>query len=341
MGEYLYYSPGFCAVGDMNAPECPYSSGELRPTGRVPRERTASIKLPEVARASEPFVHVTVKADISIIRSENMSPTQRLAAVIAVAVLVVSVAVLVTSGWKRESDVLVLCGGSMRAVMEDVIARYAKVSSDKVLASYGGSGELCAQLQQTQKGDIYVCHDPFMSWAVEQDLVDTWATVGSLEVVIIVPKGNPRGIEKLEDLATGRLRLGIGDRTYSTSGQVVVNILKKLDYGQDILANVRAETKGHQQRCTDVAMGTLDAGIVWNAVAHLWRDRLDIIPIPKKYVDTVTSATYGKSDLRDVKVTIGITVYAGDKPHVRDFYDFATTRCRDVFEEYGFVSVED
>lgn len=240
-----------------------------------------------------------------------------------------------------EHEILVLCGGSMRAVLEDIIEQYKKVSDDKVMATYGGSGELCAQIQNTGRGDIYVCHDPFMPWAEEKGLIAEWDTVGYLDVVIIVPQGNPKDIQELKDLAGPGIRLGIGNKIYSTSGVLVNNMLKKLDYGEAILKNVRTETKGHQQRCTDVVMGSLDAGIVWQAVAYLFRDKLEFIPISKEHIDAITSATYGRSDLKNVKVTVGITSSAVDRESVRRFYEFATTRCRDIFEEYGFRPAEE
>lgn len=245
-------------------------------------------------------------------------------------------AVFLRQGGKRQGEILVLCGGSMRAALEEVIARYGEVSGDTVLASYGGSGELCAQIQQTRKGDLYVCHDPFMPWAADKGLIDAWATVGHLRIVIVVPAANPKKITELKDLAAPGIRLGVGNRTYSTSGVMVNAMLNNLDYGEAIRRNVRLETKGHQQRCTDVCMGALDAALVWNAVAHLFKDRLRIIPIPLSYVDAVTSATYKESDLKNVKVTIGIVTYSRDKPRARRFYDFALTQCGDIWEQYGF-----
>jgi len=235
-----------------------------------------------------------------------------------------------------KDEVIVLCGGSMRAPLEEIIDRYAEVSDHAILANYGGSGELCAQIQKTGMGDIYICHDPFMAWAADRGLIDSWAGVGYLDVVIIVPKGNPKKIGGLKDLAQPDLRLGVGNRIYSTSGVIANNILKKLDCRDDIIENIRMETKGHQQRCTDVAMGTLDASIVWGPVAELFTEKLDIIPIPVEYVDAVTSPTYGKSDLRNVKVTIGITSRSKDKPAAREFYEFATSECEDVFRRRGF-----
>ena len=269
-------------------------------------------------------------------RTINGTAAARLVLLAAIAVL--AGFALLPAGDKE--DVLILCGGSMRAVLEDVIERYAELSDDKVIATYGGSGELCAQIEKTGKGDIYICHDPFMAWAAERGMIDTWATVGYLDVVIIAPKGNPKGISGLKDLARPGLRLGVGDRNYSTSGVITTNILEKLDYREDILRNVRMETKGHQQRCNDVSTGLLDASIVWRPVARLFAEKLESIPIPNEYVDSITSASYGKSDLRNVKVTIGITSGAKDKETARSFCKFATDQCGELFAQHGFRIAE-
>jgi len=269
-----------------------------------------------------------------------MSKARVLWIIMGFAALIAAIGLLLQTGRKQDEDILVLCGGSMRAAMEEITKRYNTIYGHRAFATYGGSGELCAQLQQTRKGDIFVCHDPFMPWAEEQGLIETWTTVGHLDPVIVVPKGNPKGIQELKDLAQPGLRVGIGDRTYSTCGVIVKHMLEKLEYADAIMRNVRVESKGHQQRCSDVAMGALDAGIVWNAVAHLFRDKLDAIPIPKEYIDAVTSATFRETDLRNIKVTIGITTYAKDRRRVRTFYEFATKQGMDVFEKCGFTPVE-
>jgi len=247
---------------------------------------------------------------------------------------------LACSRKKGGEEVLVLCGGSMRKALESVKANYEKTSSDTIVTTYGGSGDLCAQIQETGRGDIYICHDPFMPWAQERGLISDWDTVASLRIVIIVPKGNPKGIRILEDLAKPGLRLGIGNTRFSSSGQIVKHMLKTVPYGKDILANVRVETKGHQQRCNDVVLGTIDASPVWDAVAHLYRDRVEIIPIPIEHVDAITSATYKKADVRHVKVTAGIVSGAEARPAVRRFYEYLTGEGRKVFAEMGFSPPE-
>ncbi|MBN1674768.1 MAG: substrate-binding domain-containing protein [Kiritimatiellae bacterium] len=257
---------------------------------------------------------------------------------VCVAILIVLASVVWPAGCRGRrggEEVLVLCGGSMRALLEEVIACYRTVSDDAVLATYGGSGELCAQLQQTGRGDLYICHDPFMPWAEKQGLIARWATLGYMDVVIVVPKGNPKAIRGLADLARPGLRLGVGSHAYSTSGAITKSMLDKLPYGAAIRDNVRMESRAHQQRCTDVAMGMLDASIVWNVVARRFADKLDIMPIPAHHIDAVTSATYGESDLRNVKVTVGIVRGAKDREAVQRFYAFAVGECQAIMRRHG------
>jgi molybdate transport system substrate-binding protein len=263
--------------------------------------------------------------------------TRILLASVAAVILGAVVFFVLQAGAKKESEILVLCGSSMRSPMEEIIEDYKRVSDHNVLMTVGGSAELCAQLRHTKKGDIYVCHDPFMPWAEKLGLVDEWGTVGSLKVVIAVPRGNPKGVRSLEDLARPGLRVGIGDVRYSTSGVMTNEILKEADFGAGIRKNIKMMAHSHQKRATDVALGILDATIMWDAVAFLFRDRLDVIPIKKTYVDAVTSATFGRTDLRNIQVTVGMTTYARDKEHVRRFYEYVTTEGRAVFEKNGFT----
>ena len=114
----------------------------------------------------------------------------------------------------KSGEVLVLCGGSMRAPMERLVREYRKTSGDTIVMSYGDSGEIVSQLRQTRRGDLLICHDPFMPYAAEQKLIADWAALAYFDVVIVVPKGNPLKINGLDDLALARpKRLEAKDRS--------------------------------------------------------------------------------------------------------------------------------
>jgi len=242
-----------------------------------------------------------------------------------------------SEGADAGEEILVLCGGSMRAPLEELKKRYEEVSDNTIVTTYGDSGALCAQIQKTGRGDLYLCHDPFMPWATERGLITEWITVADLHVVMIVPKGNPKEIKTLEDLGRPGLRVGIGNRTYSTSGQIIKHILAQRPFGEAVLKNVRVETKGHQQRCNDVVMGTLDASVVWDAVATLYPDKLEMLPIDMTGIDAITSATYKRSDIKKTGVTLGIITGAKKRKAVRNFYEFAKKEAPDIFAKAGFL----
>jgi len=253
-----------------------------------------------------------------------------------ISLLILSLIFFSCDNQKNVNETVVLCGASMRTAMEEVKNRYAKVSNDKILINYGGSGELCAQIKLSGRGDVFLCHDPFMPWAEKNGLISRWDTLAYLDPVIIVPKENIKNIKKFSDLARPGLRIGIGDTTYSTSGHVIKNALKNSPFGNAIMSNVVAQSKGHQTRCNYVVEGALDAAIVWNAVAHEFSDKLKTIIMPKDSIDAVTSATYQESDLKNVKVTVGVTTKAKDSQHVNSFYDFIISDCKDIFVNHGF-----
>lgn len=262
---------------------------------------------------------------------------KRMAVVITVVIIALLAWYFFFNRGIRSGEVLVLCGGSMRAPMEQLVKEYLKDSGEQVVMSYGDSGELVAQLKQARRGDILVCHDPFMAYAADQKLVADWTTLANLDIVIVVPKGNPQKIAGFEDLARPGLRLGVGDMIYSTSGWLVKMLLDKSPEGASIRKNIKSESKGHQARCTEVALGSLDAGIAWNAVAYQFRDKLDMLAIPKDNLDAVTSATYKQCDLRKVKVTLGVTEGARGKAGVRRFYEYAVKRGPEIFNASGFT----
>ncbi len=255
-------------------------------------------------------------------------------------VLISAVALWLRPRGKQPGEVLILCGGSMREAVEQIVDRYKKVSDDSVLISYGDSSEFTVQLQRTQKGDILVCHDPFMPWAMDLGLIERAANVARLDIVIVVPRDNPRGILGLKDLGQAGLRLGLSDPKYSTAGQIEAEILNKVDYGPAVKKNIRLGTRGHQALCTDVKIGALDAAIVWNAVAGQWTNSLLIIPIPKDNIPALHLEPFKKCDMRNINVAIGITKYAAGNERVKRFYDFAIAQ-KDVFTTRGFASVKE
>jgi len=268
-----------------------------------------------------------------------MKGSTRLLTVLLGIIIIVSIWIVLSP---QEKALHCLVGGTMRPVMEELAKRYETKTGKKVDIDYKGSGELLIRIETTGKGDLYVCHDPFLGVLMKKRLgVEGW-TVASITPMIAVRKGNPKNIKGLADLARPGIRVILSHPVYSTCGWINEVMFKKAGLKEKINANIVSRTKGGGEAATKVGLGTADAAIVWNAVIHLRRDKLDMVDIKKEWrpqrgVDAVTSATYGKIDMDYVRVTIATLKCSKQPKAAKAFAEFvASPENRKVFKEFGF-----
>lgn len=248
------------------------------------------------------------------------------------------------AGQEKGKKVPLLChvGGTMRPVLEAIAKLYEADTGQAVRFNYGDSGALMIQIEQSKRGDLYVAHDPFGGGAEKKGLADRVLTVASLTPVIVVQKGNPKGIGGLRDLAKPGVKLGLTDEKYSTLGHINPLMFEKAGLRKEIEANVATRSRMGGEVANAVGIGALDAATVWDAVAWLRRDKLDAVPIEAAYrlqpgVDAVTTATYGVIDMGTVKVTVVTLKCSRQLEAARAFAEFAASpRGRKVFDDFGF-----
>ncbi len=230
----------------------------------------------------------------------------------------------------------------MRPAVEEITRIYQRKTGTRIDLDYADSGQLLIKIVTTHRGDIYICHDPFLAALKRKGLCDRAWTVASLKPVIAVPKGNPKGIKGLKDLTRPGLKVGLTDPIYSTCGHINKLIFKKARITEKIKKNVVTRTRCHAELANAVALRHLDAAIVWNAVAFLRRDKVDMVEIepqflPKPGVDTVTTATFGLIDMGYVRVTVATLKCSKQLKEARKFAEFiASPQGRAVFARYGF-----
>ena len=241
---------------------------------------------------------------------------------------------------KEQGDLLCYVGGTMRPAMEALARTYEAETGQHVKIDYSDSGQLLVKIETTGRGDLYVCHDPFLA-ALKKLGRGGWV-VASLTPTIAVPKGNPKGIHGLKDLAQPGIRLGLTHAQYSTLGHINPVMFDKTGLREKIEANVKTRTRSGGEAANAVALGHLDAAIVWNAVIFARRDKLDAVDIapehrPDPKVDAVTTATFGRIDRSCVGVTVA-TLACSTMPEATDAFArfVCSPRGRQVFAEHGF-----
>ncbi len=211
---------------------------------------------------------------------------------------------------KPTSPPPLLCevGGTMRPAMEAIAKKYQDETGQKIDIDYAESGELLVRIEQTRKGDLYVCHDPYLAGALRKHLAVKGWNVSTLDPVIVVAKGNPKGIRGLKDLAAPGMKLIFTHETYHYMG-IVPRMADKAGIRAQLEQNCVSYAGGGSEASNELSLGTADAAVVWNVIAALRENNLDVVPIEPQYrlqsgVDGVTSATFGVFDQAAVRVTI-------------------------------------
>ena len=269
----------------------------------------------------------------------------RWALAVALGVGLVSAAIVPVGCKSEAEDEALLCyvGGTMRPAMEKVVEAYKAKTGQEVRLDHGGSGELLIRIETEKRGDLYVCHDPFLT-ILEGKGLGKGETVAEIVPVIVVAKGNPKGIHSLTDLGKEGVRLIVTDFEHSTLGHMLPTIFRRAgaDAEKKIRANIVKMVRSGGQAANDVGIGTLDAAIVWNAVAFLRQDKVDIVPIgpehmPRADLDAVTSATGKLWDISMIRVTVAALNCSKKPEAARKFLEFVTSpEVHRIFVDFGF-----
>ncbi len=232
---------------------------------------------------------------------------------------------------QQEKTLHVYSGAGMRKPMDKIAKMFEKEYGVKVLCDYAGSGYLLAKIESTKSGDIFVPGDYiYVKKLIEKGDIIKYKNLSKHIPVIVVPKGNPKHITCLEDLAKPGVKLAIGDRNIAI-GIAMNKILDKANkynpgIKEKILKNVVVKGATVKQVLFYVLEGQVDAGVIWKADALENKNKLEIIPINESYNVIKT-------------IPIAILKFTKDKKLANEFYNFTLTKGRRVFEEYGFTLI--
>jgi molybdate transport system substrate-binding protein len=249
-------------------------------------------------------------------------------------------------------------GGTMQPAMVELTKIYEAKTGQKIEIDKSGSGVLLNRIRMDKAADVFICHDPFMEELMEgkkgQLGVDAW-TVSQITPVIVVQKDNPSGIKGIGDLAGEGVKVAVTDLDYSTCGHMLATMFAKA--GVEIIQNDKrvflrkdrvekdiVTYRSGSRTADTVKNRKFDAAIVWNAVAHLRGDAVEVVSIgkclPVPGVDTITSATEKVRDIGRIRVTIATLTCSKRPEAARKFAEFvASEEAQKTFKEFGFTDV--
>ena len=170
--------------------------------------------------------------------------------------------------WAVKPKVLFYSGSMLRPAIQNQLAEFEKREGCEIIVKYAGCGELVALMKAGDDPDYYAsCDTTFMDMV--QDRFRESEVVSGNRIVILVPKGNPRGITKLEHLARPSVKLGVADRERSALGALTYTlledegVLKKIENSGNIQVLV---AKG-DDLVNQMQAGALDAALLYRSNA--------------------------------------------------------------------------
>ena len=198
---------------------------------------------------------------------------------------------------------LLYCGAALRPPVEEAIELFQRRTGVRVEADYGASNLLLGRLKISRRGDVFLPGDAFyVSEAEAEGLVAESKDVAWFVPVIMVPKGNPRGIETVADLAAPGVRLALADERAAAIGRITPDIFRAngvpLD---DVERNTAFTGVTAPELAQAVALGHVDATIIWRPVAMRYPDSAEIVEIPREtnVLSPVAVAALTTSDFPD------------------------------------------
>lgn len=191
------------------------------------------------------------------------------------------------------------CGAGLQPAMDEIGDVYFNRTGTRVDFSYAGAGMLLASLTSTRRGDLYIPGDSFyVDLARDRGFIAKDKPVVYFLPVIAVQKRNPKGIKSLQDLGRPGMRVAIGDPEALAVGPVTQRVLSRAGVRDAVQRNVSMQAGCIPELANAVSMRTVDAGIVWDAVAAQHAKNVDSIPIKPQYNEVaevlVTTLTCSK-----------------------------------------------
>ncbi len=169
-------------------------------------------------------------------------------------------------------------GGVNRVAIEKTLEIFQAREGCTVRTVYNGCGILVGQMKLGERPDVYhSCDISFMREIT--DLFDPAVSVSQTDMVLTVPKGNPKNLRTLKDLGTEGLRLGLANEQQSALGALTARLLKQAGVYDAVVKNVVSRTPTADLLVNQIRTGSLDAVIVYRANTTYAGDHLDIISL--------------------------------------------------------------
>jgi ABC-type molybdate transport system substrate-binding protein len=195
--------------------------------------------------------------------------------------------------WDERPALVLYAGAMLRPAVEQTVRDFEKREGARVDTKYNGCGILVADMRSGQRPDAYfACDKSFMDMV--GDLFVDGEDVSTNRLVILVEKGNPHGIETLDDLAKPGLRVGVGHEKQCALGVLTQKALQQGRVKGEVMKNVQVQSPAGDLLVNQMLVGSLDAAVAYVSNRSGHEDELEAIPIDVPCAVAVQPVAVGK-----------------------------------------------
>lgn len=223
-------------------------------------------------------------------------------------------------------ELLLFCGAGIRPPVAELAATFGRENGVNVITDYAGSEVLLPKIKLSKRGDLYMPGDKhYTDLAAGEGLILSRKLVCYFVPTILVQKGNPRKISGLQDLIKPGVKLGLGNARSCAIGRKCKKIFEKNNISwDDVEENLRFQSATVNELGLQIQAKSLDAVIVWDAVAKYYADHGEEVPIPK-----------GQNLISTVEV--GVLKFTRERELAERFVEFAVSkRGRTIFRKHDY-----
>ncbi|MHB9132735.1 MAG: molybdate ABC transporter substrate-binding protein [Armatimonadota bacterium] len=176
---------------------------------------------------------------------------------------------------------LLYCAAALKPAVERVAAEYTRTYGIPIRVQYGASGMLLSNIKVSQQGDLFLPADESFLVLGEQDrLIGRQLPLVRMTPVMVVARGNPLNIMSLEDvMRRSELKIACANPEAASIGKVVREALQRRQLWAPLERRITVMLPTVTDVANAVKLGTVDAGIVWDAVAKQYPDET-AVPVP-------------------------------------------------------------
>lgn len=228
--------------------------------------------------------------------------------------------------WTEAPEIVLYCGAMNRVAVEETIQQFERREGARVTRVYNGCGILVAQMKAGGRPDAYLTCDRSFLPPVANLFPAAPVEMSDSEIVILVAKGNPKGIRSLADLARAGLRVGVGNPEQSTLGALTRRMLEQDGLLGPVMTQVVTQTPTADLLVNQMRIGALDAVVVYDSNTTNVREHLDLVRLPRP--DALAVQTFSVRQNSDHKQLAGRLLEALRSEASRARYQAAGFRWR-------------